>query len=405
MPRYLLAGRDMDILVYYLKNLSAEPSPGVTRTTLRFATVVSEGVSKSDRDAMLLPLETYIRGRSSRAPYFETRAASRVYAEEMDLAYRRLSLATWVLKGPPETWRGQLEKYYKKGPVFALLGGIVQGSWLPVHQFCEQNRIPCIFPVTDRPVVSDSDWYTLYFSKGLYQEGEAAARFLKDKNESVVQVFRSTAEGIELSTGFRETRKKLGMPAAGEVALNPHEKIKDSFWKQLSEQYRNAAIILWLGFDEISQFAEVSGNLGSTSVVASSSLLRDDLYHLSENMRPYTFITYPFRLPQERGRIDSVVKSWLKAKKIPGNNFEVSSRMYFLGPLLTNIFMHMQRNFYRDHFLDVIDMLEDETSNIANYPRLSFGPGQRYASKGCYIVQLSPGEKPEIIRKSDWVIH
>jgi hypothetical protein len=50
-------------------------------------------------------------------------------------------------------------------------------------------------------------------------------------------------------------------------------------------------------------------------------------------------------------------------------------------------------------------MLEDKGDTIANYPRLSFGPGQRYASKGCYIVQLSSGEKPEVIRKSDWVIH
>jgi hypothetical protein len=39
------------------------------------------------------------------------------------------------------------------------------------------------------------------------------------------------------------------------------------------------------------------------------------------------------------------------------------------------------------------------------FERLSFGPGQRYASKGCYIVQLSKGEKPGLIKKSDWVIH
>jgi hypothetical protein len=95
----------------------------------------------------------------------------------------------------------------------------------------------------------------------------------------------------------------------------------------------------------------------------------------------------------------------LSSKKIPEKNLAISTKMYFLGTLLTNAFMHMQRNYYRDYFLDVIDMLEDASDSIANYPRLSFGPGQRYASKGCYIVQLSPGEKPEIIKKSDWVIH
>ncbi|MDA8240180.1 MAG: hypothetical protein M0Z67_07390 [Nitrospiraceae bacterium] len=33
------------------------------------------------------------------------------------------------------------------------------------------------------------------------------------------------------------------------------------------------------------------------------------------------------------------------------------------------------------------------------YPRFSFGPGQRYGSKGCYIVQLARGPKPELIKK------
>jgi ABC-type branched-subunit amino acid transport system substrate-binding protein len=121
----------------------------------------------------------------------------------MDLSYRGLTLATWELKGASETWRGQLDAYYKKEPVFAILGGIVSGSWAPVHTFCEQNRIPCIFPVTDQPVISDSDWYTLYFSKGPYQEGEAAAKFLKEKDGPVVQVYRRNDEGNLLSEGFR----------------------------------------------------------------------------------------------------------------------------------------------------------------------------------------------------------
>lgn len=41
MPRYELDAADMAILIYYLKHLSAEPSPGVSKTTLRFATVIT----------------------------------------------------------------------------------------------------------------------------------------------------------------------------------------------------------------------------------------------------------------------------------------------------------------------------------------------------------------------------
>jgi hypothetical protein len=71
--------------------------------------------------------------------------------------------------------------------------------------------------------------------------------------------------------------------------------------------------------------------------------------------------------------------------------------------ILTMALMDMRGNYYRDNFFDVISMIPDQPSAL--YGRLSFGPDQRYASKGCYIVQLTSGSKPEIVRKSDWVIH
>jgi hypothetical protein len=410
MPRYLIAGRDLEILVYYLKNLSSELSPGVTETTIRFATIVSGGVKKGDRDAMLLPLETYVKDRNARIGYYKGRAGYKLFAEEMDLSYRSLSLQKWELKGPPATWRSQLEAYYKKEPVFALLGGIVKGSWSPVHEFCEQNRIPCLFPVSDQPVISETDWYTLYFSKGPFQEGQAAARYLRDafpsdSKPSVLQVFRKTAEGLALSTGFRETWEIFGESRPDEIALGPEEEITDSFWMDLAGQRKNGILILWLGSGDLSRLAKVAGNAQSMTIIVSSTVIGDDLSKVPASLRLQTYITYPYRLPHERGVAITLVRPWLKHKKIPETNFDISAKTYFLGTLLTDVFMHMKRNYYRDHFLDIIDMLEDESDTVIHYPRLSFGPGQRYASKGCYIVQLSAGEKPEIIRKSDWVIH
>lgn len=42
---------------------------------------------------------------------------------------------------------------------------------------------------------------------------------------------------------------------------------------------------------------------------------------------------------------------------------------------------------------------------VKDYERLSFGPGQRYVSKGCYIIQLGPGDDPPLLPRSEWVIH
>ena len=96
---------------------------------------------------------------------------------------------------------------------------------------------------------------------------------------------------------------------------------------------------------------------------------------------------------------------WLQAKKLPITNFDIQSKMYFLGWTLAPAVKMMRDDFYRDYFFDLIDMMRDQYYAVAVYPRLSFGPGQRYASKGCYIVQLTSGPEPRLEKRSDWVVH
>jgi hypothetical protein len=157
MPRYSLSDPEMEIMIYYLKNLSAQLSPGVSDEEIRLATVVTGEVSPRDRDALLLPLKAYIQEEwNARVPE-RPRTPVASQAADPGRRYRKISLAVWELKGPAESWAGQLAALYREQPVFALLGGISTGSWQPVHDFCEKNQIPCILPLTDLPVVSATD--------------------------------------------------------------------------------------------------------------------------------------------------------------------------------------------------------------------------------------------------------
>ena len=412
MPRYQLEDRDMAILVYYLRHLGAAPDPGVTDTTIRFATVIAGDVPKQDRDAMLSILNAHVKARSTQTRLESERARIGPFFEKkMVFAYRQMELSVWELKGPPATWRRQLEDYYRQTPVFALLGGIAGGEWAPIHAFCEENRLPCIFPLTDHPELADVGWYTLYFSKGLAQEGDAAARFLLSREDAlaqtpVVQVYRDNRDGRLIAGAFRDARRRLGQGPPVEVVLTAGKSPGADFWRGLATKHPGAVILLWLEPRDLAGLEVLAEHPGRpASLFVAAGLLGESPASVPEAVRSFTLATYPYRLPGELPKHLDTVKSWLKIKKLPVGNLKIQTNAYFIGRFLTNVFMMMESDYYRDFFLDCIDMMNDEVYSIAYYPRLSFGPGQRYASKGCYVVRLGAGANPTLEPISDWVVH
>ena len=410
MPRYLLEDDAMEILVYYLKNLSAEFSPGVTETEIRYATVVAEGVPQAEREAMLLTLQAAIKDRNAQSRHQESRAQKGpFYKQEKYTTYRRTVLDVWELRGPRDTWRQQLENYYRQQPVFGLLGGIVVGDWSPVHGFCEDNEIPSVFPITDQPVVADADWYTLYFSKGHYQEGEAAARYVGNldlpPDTAVVQVFTTDPASRLFAEGFRETLERLGGTLTGDLLIEEEHANQASFWDQLVQEYPHALFALWSGADTPLHVPRlVDAASGAAAVILSATQSKEQISDLPPSARGRVYLTYPHRLPKPKAGIEKTVATWLKTRKIPVTDMEIQAKMYFLGWMLTGVTRMMGDDFYRDYFLDIFDMMHDENYAIANYPRVSFGPGQRYASKGCYIVRIDEQAPGKISPLTNWVI-
>lgn len=411
MPRYKISDSDMEVLIHYLKNLSDMPDVGTDENKIRFATVVTEGVSDADKAAMLSALKTHIDIHNTPTRPHQRRAQSGpFYKTERYGAYRQFELDVWELKGPRGSWTQQLEDYYKTKPVFAMLGGIASGSWTPIHNFCEQHEIPCIFPVTDQPVMSDTAWYTLYMSKGLHHEGETAARYLRPYlngaiNTRIVQIYRAGRGGELLAQGFRHG---LGPSATPEdKVLGTEEAITDKLLRSFFQKEQPDILLLWLDSDDADKVTRWSIQQSQLpqQIFASWSLLDGKASVIPDQLRDAVYVTYPRDLPEKNEKYISVLKRWLEARNIPETNLDIQSQMYFLGWMLPGAISNMRSEFYRDYFMESFDMMRDQDYAIAVFPRLTFGPGQRYAAKGCYIVQLGKGKQPKLIKKSEWVIH
>jgi hypothetical protein len=415
MPRYRLEERDLAILVRYLKTLSAEPPPGVTDDTVRFAAVVTDGVPPADRDAMLETLDAYLEDRNAVPRRPGTHVEGGAPRNPMHVGYvgwRRLELARWELRGPADTWRGQLDALQRAQPAFGLLAGLAAGEWKPIHEFCEQEAMPCLFPITDLPVISGADWHTLYFSKGLYGEGEAAARYLRSlpglsAKAPVLQVLRDTPEGRALARGFEDAwaAPPGKRPAPERTVLRSGEALSAAAVEPVAGVEKEGVAVLWLPPEDVSAaWKLLAGPRRPRAAFVSSTLLGGALGGIPEPARTFTYITFPSTLPEQEAAKMAAVESWHQAHNVAFTRPAVQSRAYFVGSMLSAALARMGDDLHRDSLLDVLDMSTDQTFAIAPYERLSFGPAQRYASKGCYIVQLGPGPRPALLKRSEWVV-
>lgn len=76
---------------------------------------------------------------------------------------------------------------------------------------------------------------------------------------------------------------------------------------------------------------------------------------------------------------------------------------YFALTVADHALAALGGRFFRDYF---IESVEHETENAPNpgvFPRLSLGPGQRFASKGSYIVRPATGEG-RLEASGDWIV-
>ena len=437
MPRYELDDSSMSILITYLKSLSAEPSPGVDKEYkyIRFATVIAGDVPDGQKKEMMTLLDEIMKHHNRQGQIKNRYQKIGDKTIPAYFNYPLFTVTTWELKGPEHTWRDQMEEYYRKEPVFALLGGLSATDWQVMHRFSEDHQIPSLLPITDLPVISDSDWYTLYFSKGVYQEGEAAARYLNAAVEPaaafpVLQLVEDSPRARAAARGFDDYWKDHGRTAAVTVTLKPGESITADRLAAAVKGHKPSAAMLWTSAGTLTALEGAAAlKERPQQIFVAATLLQKGVMDIPEKAREFTFISYPYRIDPPTDFFTHDAKQWMEKRKVSMGEDRIATRLYSLSNVLLEPFrvvkqdfnpaglgegkvimenqfetlMHVKRNYYRDYLFDVIGMFGDRPS--IDYERLSFGPGQRYMSKGCFIAQLSPGDKPKLVKKSDWVIY
>jgi hypothetical protein len=411
MPRYSLSDAELDSMVAFLKTLNTDPDPGVTEKQIHFATVIADSAEPEQRKALLDVLNTYVEQKNVETRNESQRAEHAPWHKHWTFSpYRKWVLHVWELQGPPESWPEQMADHYQEQPVFALLSGLVPGSWQPVHDFCEGFEIPCLFPITDLPVIDEQDFYNVYLSKGMTVEGEAIAQNLVDDgllNKQVVQVYRAGDDrGAVAAAALKGALEARGGQVKDFPLSDPDAEPVNDFWSSVIKQGRGAVMVLWLGEADVRALWQRPGAEDApVRIYLSTTLYGSDLDQVPVSVREQLRFVHPSEMPDKLNRLLMRSTGWLRSRRIYApEQKQVQADAYFALKVAGGALKGIQGYFDREFFLEGIEHMVDNANYTSVYPRISLAPNQRFVSKGCYIARLEGGEKARLRAVSEWLI-
>jgi hypothetical protein len=242
-------------------------------------------------------------------------------------------------------------------------------------------RVPCILPLTSMPGTATSNFYTVYFSRGIALEAEALASRLGGQRR-VTQVFRSD----EPASAAAAAAFRAALPRAvrlEELALGA--RMSEAQWHALAGS--EAVLVLWLGSRDFPESRGLSLDRDRPTWL-SGTLLGSAQPPIGSQLG----MTYPWELPGLRTPRVRRSTDWLRARGIAGDQLQVQVNTHFAIATVGEALSHLMDSFSRDYLVETIEHDLATTVLSSFYPPLTLGPDQRHASKGVYLINSSAAE-------------
>src|SRR5689334_22678211 len=408
MSRFAIGETDMAALVDYLKQLDQRRVPGVTDNELHFATIITPDADPVKRRGMLAVLKQFFADRNARQMVTppKLRSSGRTaLSRSMTMVHRQWQLHVWELTGEPATWRGQLERSLAREPVLAVISGLGGANWAPVHEFCQHAALPCVFPNVEVPIVNERDFYSLYFSKGVLLEAELIANRIADDAggeapRAVLQIYRRGDSGEAAAHALAVALKRHGITVTSR-ALAAHG-AREGVAHAIREAKAKQPIVLWLRANDIAALGAPPARGGE--VYMSGLMAGLEAAPLPADWRSRTRLAYPFDLPERRRvRVDFAL-GWFRIRHIPVEAVQVQADTYLACGLLSETLNNMADTFVRDYLVERFEDTLEHRVVTGYYPRLALATGQRFASKGGYIVHFSEPEGRRLAVERQWFV-
>jgi hypothetical protein len=400
MPRYELNDEEFRSLHKYLKGLSTSADAGIDKDTIHLAIILSEDSDPDEVDAILRIANRYFFEKNSGTRLESKRAKNSPWHKDWHYsAYRRWKLHEWRLTGPENTWSEQLTTLYKQQAIFAVFGGLASGDWTPIHDFCQNNRIPCLLPnITAAPTTSDSH-FSIYFAKGLSGEGEVVGKWIRsgDSLKTVVQLHDGSDGAL---SAVRSTQRALG-DFVEVVSIDVGSADAKQRFDSVLAKSGDAAVVAWLN-QEHGWWTDLRQHKSIRRLIVSSTLIHDFNVVLSTSGNFSVHSVHEYHIGATT-RHNRRLRAWARSRKIELDHLRLQANTYYALAIIGDALQHIRGHFSREYFLEKIEHMSQRILVSSAYAKLSIAPKQRVMSKGSYIIPVLPDGRLDSTA-AEWIV-
>jgi hypothetical protein len=221
-----------------------------------------------------------------------------------------------------------------------------------------------------------------------------------------LQVYRDSGGGPVLARALRRGLQERAATDLRDRVVGTNQKLTRDFWNSLLEEARPAALVLWLGGEDLRTLAPDEAAADTVrQLFVSYGLVGESPQLPADGLRDKIYLTYPFALPSAEGPHVYRVRAWLRSKGVGQTREErLQLNTYFALAVAEHSLTRLAGNFFRDYFVESVEQETESTTNPGVFPHMSLGPGQRFASKGCYVVRPSARAQGGLEAASDWLV-
>ena len=168
--------------------------------------------------------------------------------------------------------------------------------------------------------------------------------------------------------------------------------------KKLLAENPDSKLVLWLGDEKIKY---LESNVDLKNVYISSEILEKKIENVFTKPIENVFAVYSNRLPSQVDSAMTRFKVWARLRGISVTHPKLQAEAFFASFATNDALEHIRRYRIQDYLLEMLEHSEGLPLYLPIYPKASIGPGQRFLTKGGYLVPIMASKAD--YKRATWI--